>query len=152
MRKFAIDCWVNSSYYFNHMISFLLSIPQYIRFMLLFVYVGCIVALSLLPPQDLPKVSLFYGADKLIHLMMYMIFAILGCWALKVEENTRRLILILPVTIGWGIFMEIMQLEMHAGRSFSWMDELANTTGVLIGIIIYRLVAYRMQKRTKLFM
>jgi len=125
------------------MISFLLWIPQYIRFVLLIIYVGGIVALSLLPPQDLPRITLFYGADKVIHFMMYLIFSLLGCWALKAEENSRRILLIVFLTIGWGIFMEIMQLEMHAGRSFSWLDELANTTGVLMGIIIYRLTTYK---------
>ncbi|HLN74732.1 MAG: VanZ family protein [Methylococcaceae bacterium] len=123
------------------MISFLLSVPQYVRFVLLVIYVGCIVALSLLPPQDLPQVELFYGADKLIHLMMYFIFAMLGCWALKAEENRARIFLIILVTVGWGIFMEFMQLEMHAGRSFSWYDELANATGVLTGILFYLLTS-----------
>lgn len=125
----------------NGMISFLLSVPQYVRFVLLVIYVGCIVALSLLPPQDLPQVELFYGADKLIHLMMYFIFAMLGCWALKAEENRARIFLIILVTVGWGIFMEFMQLEMHAGRSFSWYDELANATGVLTGILFYLLTS-----------
>lgn len=128
------------------MISFLLSVPQYIRFVLLFLYVVCIAALSLLPPQDLPHVPLFRGADKLIHLTMYMIFALLGCWALKAEENRARIYLIILVTVGWGIFMEFMQLEMHAGRSFSWLDELANATGVLTGILLYILTSYRPAK------
>lgn len=128
------------------MISFLLSVPQYIRFILLVIYVGCIMALSLLPPQDLPQVELFPGADKLIHLTMYLIFAMLGCWAVKAEENRTRIILIVLVTAGWGIFMEFMQLEMHAGRSFSWLDELANAIGVLTGITIYLLTSYGLSK------
>jgi VanZ family protein len=121
------------------MISFLLSIPQYIRFVLLVIYVGCIVALSLLPPQDLPHIELFYGADKLIHLSMYLIFSMLACWTLKAEENNGRILWIILITAGWGIFMEFMQLEMHAGRSFSWYDEMANAVGVLTGISIYLL-------------
>lgn len=72
---------------------------------------------------------------------MYFIFAMLGCWALKAEENRARIFLIILVTVGWGIFMEFMQLEMHAGRSFSWYDELANATGVLTGILFYLLTS-----------
>lgn len=128
------------------MISFLLSVPQYIRFVLLVIYVGCIVALSLLPPTDLPQVVLFRGADKIIHLTMYLVFAMLGCWALKSEENRQRIFLIILVTVGWGIFMEFMQLQMHAGRSFSWLDELANATGVFTGILLYTLISYRISK------
>lgn len=121
------------------MISFLLTVPQYIRFVLLFIYVGCIVALSLLPPQDLPHIELFYGADKIIHLSMYLIFSLLACWALKADKNSARILWIILITAGWGIFMEFMQLEMHAGRSFSWYDEMANAIGVLTGISFYLL-------------
>lgn len=124
------------------MISFLLSVPQYIRFILLIIYVGCIVALSLLPPQDFPRIELFRGADKVIHLTMYLVFSVLGCWALKADENRSRILLIILITIGWGIFMEFMQLEMRLGRSFSWFDELANTTGALSGILIYLLTFF----------
>ena len=70
------------------MISFLISVRQPFRFLLVILYIGCIAALSLLPPQNLPKVQLFQGADKVVHFMMYLIFSVLGCWALKAEENT----------------------------------------------------------------
>ncbi len=123
------------------MISFLISVRQSLRFVLLIIYIGCIVALSLLPPQDLPQVRLFEGADKVIHFMMYLIFSILGGWTLKAEKNRYGVWLILPVTIGWGILMELIQLEMHAGRSFSYYDILANSIGVITGIILYLFVS-----------
>lgn len=119
------------------MISFLLSVRQPFRFSLIFLYVAGIAALSLLPPQDLPNVQLFKGADKVIHLLMYLIFSVLSCWTLKTEDNWYAIWLIIPVTVGWGMLMEYIQLEMRLGRSFSWSDILANTIGVLIGIIIY---------------
>jgi VanZ family protein len=119
------------------MISFLLSVRSSIRFALVFIYVGCIMALSLLPPQDFPKVQLFTGIDKVVHFTMYFIFSILGCWALKTEINRQKNWLILPVIIGWGIFMELLQLEMRVGRSFEWFDILANSVGVITGILIY---------------
>ena len=72
--------------------------------------------------------------------MMYFIFSLLLSWAVKTEENYERLFLIVPVTIGWGIFMEIMQLEMHLGRSFDLYDILANSTGVVIGVLLYIIV------------
>ena len=69
--------------------------------------------------------------------MMYLILSVLGCWALKAEENRYGICLIIPVAIGWGILMEVIQLELGSGRSFSWYDIIANTTGVVVGIIIY---------------
>jgi len=122
------------------MISFLLTVRSPFRYALLIIYVGCIMTLSLLPPQDLPRVQLFKGADKVIHVMMYLVFAIMTAWALKIEMNRSRVWLILPVTIGWGILMEVFQLEMHIGRSYSMYDMLANTTGVAIGLLFYLLV------------
>jgi VanZ family protein len=130
------------------MISFLLSVHQSIRFVLVIVYIGCIAALSLLPPQDLPQVQLFEGADKVVHFLMYLFFSILGCWTLKTEINRSGIWLTLPVTIGWGMLMELIQLEMHAGRSFSWYDILANSAGVVVGIIGYQLIVSKFAQRS----
>ena len=123
------------------MIYFLLSVRVFFRYALVFIYLGCLVTLSLIPPRSLPKIPLFAGADKLIHVGMYLIFAILSAWALRIEQYRWRVWLIIPVTIGWGILMEYIQLEMRRGRSFSWYDILANTTGVIIGILFYVLVS-----------
>lgn len=123
------------------MISYLLSIRQSVRVFLVVVYVGFIVALSLLPPQDLPQVPMFSGEDKVIHFIMYFGFSVLFCWTLKVELNYSKLFYVILVTVGWGILMEYMQLDMHMGRSFSWYDELANSIGVVFGILIYILTS-----------
>lgn len=119
------------------MISFLLAVRQPVRILLVVLYVGCIVALSLLPAQDLPQIPLFPGADKIIHFLMYFIFSLLFCWALRTEKHYFRLFFIILATIGWGMFMEYVQLVMHIGRSFSWYDVFANSLGVFVGILIY---------------
>ena len=128
------------------MISFLFSVRQSVRIVLLLIYIGCIIALSLLPPQNLPKVQLFEGFDKVVHFLMYYIFSVIGCWALKAEINKSGIWFIFPVSIGWGIFMEFIQLEMHAGRSFSWYDILANCIGVTTGIICFQLIVRKSNK------
>ena len=125
------------------MITFLLKVKQTYRFAILIFYVGCIAALSLLPMQDLPRVPMFRGFDKLVHLIMYTIFSLLFCWAIKSEHNYRRMILIFVSTVSWGVFMELLQLEMHFGRSFSFYDILANFLGVTSGIIIYLLLSMK---------
>jgi len=120
------------------MISFFFSLNQSVRIFLVLLYTGCIAALSLLPPQDFPSVPLFEGADKIVHFFMYFIFSFLLCWALKIESKFQRWVLVLPIGIGWGIFMEYTQLSMHMGRSFSWYDVMANSFGVMVGIVFYR--------------
>jgi len=120
------------------MISFFFSLNQYLRIFLVLFYASCIAALSLLPPKDLPSLPLFEGADKIIHFFMYFILSFLLCWALKIENKFQRWLLVLPVGIGWGIFMEYTQLSMHLGRSFSWYDVLANSFGVMLGIVVFK--------------
>lgn len=122
---------------FKKIVAFLLSVRRGFRIFFVLAYVGWVVALSLLPPQDLPPIPLFEGADKLIHFMLYFIFAMLSCWALKTELKFSTVYLIIPVTIGWGILMELFQLSMHIGRSFSGYDILANCLGTFVGVLVY---------------
>jgi VanZ family protein len=128
------------------MISFFLNLRQPIRIFLVIIYVGCIAALSLLPMSDFPQIPEFRGFDKVVHFSMYFIFSGLFCWALKAELNYLWLLLIVPVTVGWGIFMEFMQLEMHLGRSFDVHDMIANSIGVVVGILFYLLLACKYSK------
>ena len=123
------------------MISFLLAVRQPVRVLLVVLYICCIAALSLLPPQDLPKIPLFPGADKIVHFLMYLVFSLLFCWALRTEKHYYRLFFIIMATIGWGMLMEFIQLAMHAGRSFSWYDVFANSLGVFVGILFYVVAA-----------
>ena len=119
------------------MLSFFLKISQTIRNLLFVFYVTCVLILSLLPPSDLPKVSLFPEADKAIHFLMYFLFSGIGCWTLRTELNKRNYYLIALIAVGWGILMEILQLTMHASRSFSVFDILTNMVGVACGILTY---------------
>jgi VanZ family protein len=128
------------------MISFLFKVKQPVRFLLVVLYIGCIAALSLLPPQDFPKVPFFHGFDKVVHISMYFVFSLLLCWAVRMELNFSWLFLIIPVTFGWGIFMEIMQRSMHLGRSFDPNDILANTLGVVTGVLVYVLATEKSRK------
>ena len=77
--------------------------------------------------------------------MMYFGFSVLFCWTLKTELNLSRLFFVILVTIGWGVLMEYLQLDMHMGRSFSWYDELANSIGVCFGILVYILTTRNSQ-------
>ena len=96
--------------------------------------------------RDLPQIPEFEGFDKIVHFTMYFIFSILLCWALKAELNYNWLYLIIPVTVGWGVFMEFMQRRMHLGRSFDIYDMFANSIGVCIGILLYLLLSCKFSK------
>jgi len=123
------------------MIAFLLTVRQPVRILLVLLYICCIVALSLLPPQEFPKIPLFPGADKIVHFLLYLVFSLLACWALRTEKHYYLLFFIILATIGWGMLMEFIQLAMHSGRSFSWYDVFANSLGVFVGILVYVVAA-----------
>ena len=101
-------------------------------------YIGIIVALSLLPANNFPKVPLFPGADKVVHAAMYFMFAVILLWAFHGRKISRWKLY--GFIISWGIIMEIVQNLMDLGRHFSLLDILANITGAFLGIIAFRLL------------
>ena len=126
------------------MISFIFSVKQKLRVTLSLIYLGIILTLSLMPSEDVPHIDLFEGVDKLVHFCMYLGFAWLICWSFHPENKPFLNYYIIIFTLGWGILMELFQLMMHLGRAFEWMDILANSFGVLTGVLIYNLmVSYK---------
>ena len=126
------------------MISFLFSFSSLSRRLLFLVYLFLIIFLSLSSPSQFPKIILFSGADKIIHLLMYAGLGWMLMWAFYKGHLSKliRVFLFLSIPV-WGILMEIMQLFMHQGRSFSWYDILANLVGAIIGVLVYRWMVFR---------
>ena len=128
------------------MITILFSIHQWLRITLSLIYLGGIAFLSLLPPNDLPDIPLFHGADKIIHACMYLGLSWLACWSMHAEIKHKWYYLIILFSIGWGVMMEIFQFLMHLGRSFEFNDMIGNSIGTLIGVLIYILMAQQIRK------
>jgi len=76
--------------------------------------------------------------DKLAHLFVYMIFAFLfiKMFDLKMQYQKLRILIILAVTV--PVFDELHQIPIP-GRSFSYLDILADFMGFLIIIIYFKL-------------
>lgn len=124
-------------------LSFFLNLRQSVRILVAGLYIAGVAALSLLPMRDLPHIHEFRGFDKIVHFCMYFGMSGLLAWATNSEAKNVRLFYLITATIGWGFLMEIMQLEMHLGRQFSWFDMLANATGVFSGTAVYFLLVKR---------
>ncbi len=116
---------------FNH-------IPFQVKVAVTILYLGVIALLSLLPVKDLPQVPLFPGADKLIHAGMYFVLSVLSLWTFHTSKVARWKLY--AFVISWGLFMEILQILMRSGRQFSMLDIVANTTGVVLGIALYKVL------------
>lgn len=131
------------------MIRFIFSLPQWVRVLFCILYLGVVAGLSLMPSDNVPSLELFPGFDKMVHGSMYFGLTILACWTLHAENKRIRIFYVVLFSISWGLLMEISQLEMMWGRAFEWKDELANSTGSLLGAATYLLTArfYRIKRR-----
>ena len=121
------------------MISFIFSFKPWLRKTIGTLYLAIVALLSLLPSYDLPDIQLFPGADKLVHICMYLGLSFLACWSFEISRDRMKpLYMMLAGVFMYGVLMEILQRTMHNGRSFDFKDMLANLTGAVIGILIYR--------------
>ena len=98
-------------------------------------YTLILIILSLVPVPDLglPRFKLL-ELDKLIHFIMYLIFAMI--WGLKVENFLERKMEISAYLILFGLVLEILQHVLPFGRYFDLGDFVANSIGVLFGVFI----------------
>ena len=98
-------------------------------------YTLILVLLSLIsvPDLGLPRFKLL-ELDKLIHFIMYLIFALI--WGLKIENFSERKIEISTYLILFGLGLEILQHVLPFGRYFDLGDFVANCIGVLFGVFI----------------
>jgi len=123
------------------MISFIFSFKPWLRKTIAAFYLVIIAFLSLLPSYDIPDISLFPGADKVVHICMYLGLSFLACWSYDISHKGMRFMyLVLAGVFMYGVVMEILQRTMHNGRDFDFKDMIANLTGTIFGLLIYRLL------------
>ena len=80
-------------------------------------------------------------SDKVVHLLAYAVFVCL--WFLffyvlkqKKDNFSRALIKSCGLALIYGIIIEILQGELTTSRSADFKDVLANSVGILIGILL----------------
>ena len=98
-------------------------------------YTLFLIILSLIPVPDLglPKFQLL-EIDKLAHFIMYFSLTILWSFAAKNFYNSNFKLLLFAIF--FGFVLEIFQHILPFGRYFDLGDLLANSLGVIFGIII----------------
>jgi len=99
-----------------------------------------IFILSVMRTPKLTGVQIPY-LDKIAHIVMYAIFAFLLLLAFHhlIQTNKKVILLIVSVSLGYGILMEFAQKKIFLSRSFEISDIVANLTGILIAVVIYKL-------------
>ena len=76
---------------------------------------------------------MFDGIDKVLHLS---IFAVLGFCFMAAFQKTKFLLFI-QIMLAYAVLTEILQDEMHWGRSSEVLDIFADAIGVLIGYYLF---------------
>ena len=103
-----------------------------------------ILILTGLPGSCLPHVKPVVGADKVVHLLMYAVFAFLCLWGYRQQYTTRRrgyrkkaLLLAAVIGIAYGGLTEIIQENFVPGRIGDRFDFLADAIGTIVGILFF---------------
>jgi VanZ family protein len=115
-----------------------------------FLYTALLTYLSLV---QLGKISVwdFSPTDKMMHAGAYLV--LVGVWqvffTLKSPENYRyknNLYKISGASILFGMLIEVLQGTLTRHRDPDWYDILANSTGVLLAVVIFLVLESQFKK------
>ena len=84
--------------------------------------------------ENVEYAFMFEGIDKILHLS---IFTFLG-FSFIASFPKIKFAYFIQIMIIYALFTEILQDEMHLGRSLEFLDLVADTVGVLIGYFIFK--------------
>lgn len=90
-------------------------------------------------------ISLQHGTDKIFHCLFYTPFALFAFY--HPRRGTKSLMLVSLFGINFGLLMEILQRRVH-GRSFEWLDFVADMTGVVLGLAVFG-IWFAMKRRVE---
>ncbi len=86
------------------------------------------------PGKALPE-SPVVGFDKIVHIGMFVVWTIL--WLVY---SPWKVLLILPMGMAFGVFLELYQQWLPFNRTFDWWDAAADALGVLLGYISWIMI------------
>ena len=114
------------------------------------VILWCIVILVLMgiPGTYIPKGNSFLNLlspDKIIHLLLFAVFSILLMDALRQSERLLQQkyllnYIIISFGIVFGILTELLQYSVFIGRNGNVYDTIADSVGVVLGVVLYPVV------------
>lgn len=99
-----------------------------------------LLILSTLPTSRLPKIrnwTDWVGVDKLAHLLVYAVFAVLLYLPLRGKRINTGLWSVVIAAL-YGVGMEFLQATLSTGRGYDPADMLANLIGALLGWLLIR--------------
>ena len=108
-----------------------------------FIFVIC-----MMPARHIPRIRI-PNFDKVVHTSIYIIFAVLTYYGWSMQTRFRGLhqksiLKIIILLASYGLMIEIMQETLTTDRHFEWLDELANTTGAVLGAFLGKVIVTRL--------
>ena len=97
------------------------------------IYWAFLTYMLLRPGVEDLEFPVFEGMDKVVHLL---IFAMLG-FCFRAAFPRMKFLYYIQIMLIYGMLTEILQDEMHLGRSFEGLDLISDTIGVLIGYYVF---------------
>lgn len=103
------------------------------------VLTGVVFYVSLLPKEEIPKVSLFQ-VDKLVHFTMYFCLTLLYFKAFTWNRKQKIFNYLIAGLLAFlvGIIVEILQHFVTNTRFFDVFDIFANTLGIIFSVFLLK--------------
>ena len=101
-----------------------------------YIFFLIITYLFLIPANNTPP--LFWGFDKLVHIIFFAILTILVKLSFKQSLASQK-IYWFGIFFSYALSIELLQFSMKLGRSFSILDIIADIVGVYIAIKLINL-------------
>jgi len=105
-----------------------------------------IAVLSLIKPSESSGLSLFKfeNADKIQHLIAYFFLTL--SWLFAIKSSTKKIkviITIIVLCVLYGTIIEVLQGIATSYRTADYRDIIANSVGITLAVIIFRLFYYK---------
>ena len=111
------------------------------NYLLAFLWLLLITAMSTLPNPQLPNLN-FFSADKIVHAAVYAVLCWLVLRGFSQSKNRaatgRERLLIFGLTASYGVLMELVQYAFIPGRYYEYGDMLANALGAAAAAALFR--------------
>ena len=105
------------------------------------IYSVALTFVSLIRLTDVPDIGISFG-DKIFHFLAYFVLAFLwfGAWSYNFSFKKRKAIIYASVfSVVFGIVIEVLQDTLTAYRALDIYDVIANTSGVLLAVLVIAL-------------
>ena len=77
-------------------------------------------------------------SDKWGHSFAYFMLSL--CWLLTFFKYPKKKFLIITLCVTYGIVIEVLQTTLTNHRTGDFLDVIANTIGILLGLMIFNLI------------